>query len=177
MKYSIRYLSIDKSDISTEKETTIEANDRSAALSILRKRERGCLVRNAIVKEIEEEQEVTPREKCDICNTPLNDGGTCPKCADGEERYNESFHGGTVTPEEFFGMVCSAEDDKVIEVLKRDMAPKELYHRFGKDHSYIMGAIRNGNWSTAKILLAFGVEFAPNEAAELAYMLIREKLG
>lgn len=28
-----------------------------------------------------------PRDTCDKCGTPLNDGGTCPVCDDGEEDY------------------------------------------------------------------------------------------
>lgn len=28
-----------------------------------------------------------PRKRCKVCGTPLNDGGTCPVCDDGEEDY------------------------------------------------------------------------------------------
>lgn len=31
------------------------------------------------------------REYCDRCNTPLNDQGTCPKCDDGEEDYDDKM--------------------------------------------------------------------------------------
>ena len=164
-------------------DTTVEAKNVQDVRTILKKRFRGYIIHDVTISEVKPETDnakTFKRERCEYCNTPLNDGGTCPVCDDGEEDYNESLteaSRASVSPQQFWEFVCSAEDDKVIEVLKRDMAPRELYHRFGKDHSYIMGAIRNGNWSTAKILLAFGVEFAPNEASELAYMLIREKLG
>ncbi len=176
MKYSVRYFVVDRSDRNYEKESTIDANSREDIIKQLKRLNRGCHIHSVRAEEIVEDEVYTPtqRERCEYCNTPLNDGGTCPVCDDGEEDYgdlNESSRG-VVTPQEFWELVCSAEDTKVREILTKGRAPAELYTAFGRKHSYIMGAIRNGNWTTARLLLTFGVKFAPYEAEELAERLI-----
>ena len=121
------------------------------------------------------------REKCEFCGTTLNDMGTCPRCDDGEEeRLDEvkvsSKGSKPVTVDKFWEYVCAGNDDMVLDICKNDQVPTEFYHRFGRDHSYIMGAIRNGNYSTAKILLTFGGTLANGEGEELALMLINSKV-
>lgn len=158
-------------------ETTLEANSTREIPAILRKKLRGYIIHDVKASEVqvEPDDDFTPRERCDRCNTPLNDGGTCPVCDDGEEDYYGQLTEASktpVTPQEFWELVCSAEDDKVRSILTSGRAPVELYTAFGRKHSYLMGAIRNGNWTTARLLLNFGVKFAPYEAEELAERLI-----
>ena len=50
------------------------------------------LKENKSIKEYEKEWETQKGYKtCDNCGTRLNDGGTCPKCDDGEETMDESL--------------------------------------------------------------------------------------
>lgn len=50
------------------------------------------LTENKPIKEYEKEWETQKGYKtCDNCGTRLNDGGTCPKCDDGEEDMDESL--------------------------------------------------------------------------------------
>ena len=160
--------------------TTLKANDRKEIPSLLKKKLRGYIIHDVVIHEIQNEPDdaFIPREKCDRCGVPLNDGGTCPVCDDGEEDYYGNLTEGKkdeVSVEEFWEMVCCGKDKQVFEICRKDRNPKGFYHRFGSDHSYIMGAIRNGNWSTAKILMTFGVEFTPQDARELALLLMQAK--
>ncbi len=176
MKYRVHYFFVDRSDRNCERDIILDVNSKADIIKQLRNMHRGCHIHSVRAEEVAGDEVFTPtqRERCEYCNTPLNDGGTCPKCDDGEEDYgdlNEASRG-VVTPQEFWELVCSAEDAKVREILTKGRAPAELYTAFGRKHSYLMGAIRNGNWTTARLLLTFGVKFAPYEAEELAERLI-----
>ena len=39
------------------------------------------------IKKYDDAVKAALRKRCPECNTLLNDGGTCPVCADGEEHY------------------------------------------------------------------------------------------
>ena len=176
MRYKVNYFVVDKNDNNFPRESIIEASSRDEIMKQLKRLNRGCHIHSVVAEEIVE-REVPPkssRERCEYCSTPLNDGGTCPVCDDGEEDYGDlnEASGGVVSPQEFWELVCSAEDAKVRAILTKGRAPAELYTAFGRKHSYLMGAIRNGNWTTARLLLTFGVKFAPYEAEELAERLI-----
>ena len=120
------------------------------------------------------------RERCEYCNTPLNDMGTCPKCDDGEEeRFDEAMgnksDNGKITVEKFWEYVCNGNDTEVLDACVNGKVPTKFYYKFGQEHSYIMGAIRTGHYSTAKILLSFGEKLAKGEGEELAFLLISSK--
>ena len=159
-------------------ETTVEAKDAQEVRKVLKKKCRGYIIHDVTITEVTpavDDFDTFERERCDKCNTPLNDGGTCPVCDDGEEDYYGQLTEASkapVTPQQFWELVCSARDKEVREILTNGRAPAELYTAFGRKHSYLMGAIRNGNWTTARLLLTFGVKFAPYEAEELAERLI-----
>lgn len=180
MKYRVHYFFVDRGDRNCERDIVLDVNSKSDIITKLKKMHRGCHIHSVRAEEIVEDEVFTPskRERCEYCNTPLNDGGTCPVCDDGEEDYGGNLTEGKkdeVSVEEFWEMVCCGEDKQVFEICRKDRNPKGFYHRFGSDHSYIMGAIRNGNWSTARILMTFGVEFTPQDARELALMLMQAK--
>lgn len=80
-----------------------------------------------------------------------------------------------VSVEEFWGLVCSGKDDEIFKICSGDRDPKKNYNRFGSDHSYIMGALRNGNYSTAKILLTFGHKILEHESYEVVAELLKAK--
>lgn len=86
-----------------------------------------------------------------------------------EESANE------VSVEKFWGLVCSGKDDEIFKICSDDRDPKKNYNRFGSDHSYIMGALRNGNYSTAKILLTFGHKILEHESYEVVAELLKAK--
>jgi hypothetical protein len=86
-----------------------------------------------------------------------------------EESANE------VSVEKFWGLVCSGKDDEIFKICSADRDPKKNYNRFGSDHSYIMGALRNGNYSTAKILLTFGHKILEHESYEVVAELLKAK--
>lgn len=80
-----------------------------------------------------------------------------------------------VPVEKFWGLVCSGKDDEIFKICSADRDPKKNYNRFGSDHSYIMGALRNGNYSTAKILLTFGHKILEHESYEVVAELLKAK--
>lgn len=177
MKYRVHYFFVDRSDRNCERDIVLDVNSKSDIMMKLKKMHRGCHIHSVRAEEIVEDEVFTPsqRERCEYCNTPLNDGGTCPVCDDGEEDYDGRLteaSRGVVTTQQFWELVCSARDKEVRDILTSGRAPAELYTAFGRKHSYLMGAIRNGNWTTARLLLNFGVKFAPYEAEELAERLI-----
>lgn len=77
--------------------------------------------------------------------------------------------------ETFWKLVCSGKDDEVFKICTDNRDPKKNYNRFGSDHSYIMGAIRNGNYSTAKLLLTFGHKILEHESYEVVSELLKAK--
>lgn len=334
MKFEVSYLAIDKSDNATHRNEVIEADDKKAVHSKIRKANKGCLLRDIRIKAVEDEDDVPVEVKrCPTCNKQLTDGGQCPVCDLGDEDAREGhqifegnkalreakedaikarakkdkkagldldplnpddmeavadeygydeeetatyrkhyfgesvdndafldkcvrvikglfkpgvecnlyaysnkgrFHyakytiegdilqgylgvnpdtivktledagacdvhcdiytGGFVTwfnkadirdnstestkevsVEEFWELVCSGKDDKIFKICSADRDPKKNYNRFGSDHSYIMGALRNGNYSTAKILLTFGHKILEHESYEVVAELLKAK--
>jgi len=92
--------------------------------------------------------------------------------------YKKHYFGegaSTVSVDKFWGLVCSGRDDEIFKICSDDRDPKQYYNRFGSDHSYIMGAIRNGNYSTAKILMTFGHKILEHESYEVVAELLKAK--
>lgn len=298
MKFEVSYLAIDKSDNATHRNEVIEADDKKAVHSKIRKANKGCLLRDIRIKAVEDEDDAPVEVKrCPTCNKQLTDGGQCPVCDIGDEdareghtiysmaesvdgkefrellaiakeigikdakdllrfyqdhpaedkdklavikdyraelgddfklaescnkvlreakedaiksRAKKDKESGValdplnpddmeavadeygydeeeiatykkhyfeesakeVSVEEFWELVCSGKDDKILKICSADRDPKTNYNRFGRDHSYIMGAIRNGNYSTAKLLLSFGHRLLDDEGYEVVMRLI-----
>lgn len=239
MKFEVSYLAIDKSDNATHRNEVIEADDKKAVHSKIRKANKGCLLRDIRIKAVEDEDDAPVEVKrCPTCNKQLTDGGQCPVCDLGDEdareghqifegnkalreakedaikarakkdkkagldldplnpddmeavadeygydeeetaTYRKHYFGEStkeVSVEEFWELVCSGKDDKIFKICSADRDPKKNYNRFGSDHSYIMGALRNGNYSTAKILLTFGHKILEHESYEVVAELLKAK--
>lgn len=127
--------------------------------------------------------------KCEVCGTTLTDGGDCPQCKYGEEINRPSFFNAMdedmdvpttedrLTPDEFFSLVCSGSPEEVRRVLMYDRHPTSTYNRFGSNHSYIMGAVRNQRWDVVKVLIDFygipGLQLAEREEVELLDILLK----
>ena len=80
-----------------------------------------------------------------------------------------------VSVEDFWGLVCSGKDKEIFKICSDNREPKQKYHRFGSDHSYIMGALRNGNYSTVKMLMTFGQKILDHESSEVLIELLKAK--
>ena len=66
-------------------------------------------------------------KRCEKCNTLLNDGGTCPKCDDGEEDYGDELNEAIYSPDcTYVARECSYEKASEIALMaKRAMRLRE----------------------------------------------------
>lgn len=53
--------------------------------------------------------------------------------------------------------------------------PNQRFNGFGKDHSLIMGAVRNGRWDIVDALQKYGETILPDEQDEFDLELSRRK--
>lgn len=130
---------------------------------------------NAIKAQAEKDKksglELDPLNPDDIENVADEYGYDEEETATYKKHYFEE--GAKEVPvEKFWGLVCSGKDNEILKICSEDRDPKTNYNRFGRDHSYIMGAIRNGNYSTAKLLLSFGHRLLDDEGYEVVMRLI-----
>ena len=74
---------------------------------------------------------------------------------------------------------CSNDQELIKKYFTNTDERNIRYHRFGHDHSLIMGAFRNGHMDMCKLLIGFGETITDEERAEIMdpKQQLREMLG
>ena len=87
------------------------------------------------------------------------------------DEVEESNFTDTTIPEYLWTAVCGGDLDYV-KKFPRETLKKARYTRFGSEHSLIIGAIRNSDYSVAKYLYLIGVRQLESERDEILLSLI-----
>lgn len=122
-----------------------------------------------------EEVQILPNDG----SRPDTDNGTLVKstAAQDKEKVTEAniqrmgdkiveFPRGTVAPEYLWDAVCNNRFKVVKNYFESGKEPNKRYPRFGKMHSLIMGALRNGNKDMVELLQSYGETVLPEEQDE-----------
>ena len=65
-----------------------------------------------------------------------------------------------------WAMACYGSIESLMVYYRNDGKRNLRYNRFGKDHSLIMGALRNREYETVAFLLSVGETVEPHEMVE-----------
>ena len=72
-----------------------------------------------------------------------------------------------MTIDELWTAVCSDDRDAVKKYYENCGERNLRYHKFGKEHSLVMGAFRNGHMEMCELLISYGETVTKDEENEL----------
>lgn len=85
-----------------------------------------------------------------------DNGDNCLTCLNANPAKKSITFGYIESIENLWNWACSGEIDNLKQYYVNDGISNRRYFRFGKEHSLIAGALRNGNFETVDYLLSVG---------------------
>ena len=85
---------------------------------------------------------------------------------DPNAEYDEVVYDGEDEIDNLWTAVCCGDNKYLQNYYNNGGEPNKRYHKFNKEHSLIMGALRNNNYDTVKLLKANGETILEDEFAE-----------